>query len=185
MYFKINPIQKDKYVNMGMINISASFFLEPGDADYDKYIAEHFVTVPVIPKEGYPGKMTEGLISNPIDQEDYNNWIASLPTIQKLNPFCTHSIQFEANATEEEILWCFEWALGLTHINYHYDDLHCQKGTGAKTVNQDIGYLKRREEYKTLDSAKMAKIANVEAKINILKDIDFTKVVTVAKYKVK
>ncbi len=198
-YFKINPIQKDKYTDMGMINVSADLYLEKGDEGYEKYIAEHLVAVPVIPEGGYTGeKDTE---NNPIIQEDYDNWIKSLPTIQQLNPFCNHSIQFEHDVTEEEILWCFEWALGITHWNYLMNDLHCQKkdengNPYSQVVNQPFGYTSRRAFYQgvsmipdknrtPLMKTEMAKVDKVSARLAKIKDIDFTKVKTVGKYKVK
>lgn len=198
-YFKILPILRDKYVDMGMINVSAELYLEQGDEGYDKYIAEHFVTVPVIPAEGYQGKVDE--TGQPIDQEDYDKWISSLPTIQQLNPFCNHSIQFEANVTEEEILWCFEWALGITHRNYLMDDLHCEKkdengNPYSQVVNQPFGYTSRRSFYEGVrqipviarneyEKKELAKCVSAEARVMILKDVDFTAVETIVRYQVK
>jgi hypothetical protein len=46
---------------------------------------------------------------------------------------------------EEKILWCFEFALGITHRNYLIDDLHCKKG--GQIVNQPFYYLVRRLHY--------------------------------------
>jgi hypothetical protein len=184
MYFKINAPQKDKYIDMGMVNISASFYLEKGDEGWDKYQAEHHVTVSII-TEHYQGKVDEE--GSPVDQEDYNKWIASLPTQERDNPFCNHSMQFEANATEEEILWCFEFALAQTHLNYLEDDLHCEKGTTAKVVNQDIGYLGRKLFYANAkgNPTVMDRVASAETKCLTLKEVDFTAVETIASYSVR
>lgn len=186
MFFKLDPIKKDKYTDMGMVNISASFFIEEGDEGWDKYQAEHHVVVPILPESGYPGKRDEsGVI---LDREDYIAWIKSLPTEEKDNPFCNHSIQFEADVTDEEILWCFEFALAQTHLNYLADDLHCKKGKG-KVVNQDINYIKRRQDYilnkETLTPFGLSKVANAETKVTSLKKVDFSTVETIANYKVK
>jgi hypothetical protein len=192
MYFKINTPQKDKYTDMGMVAISAAFYLEAKDEGYDKYIAEHYVQVPVIPKGGYQGKVGETGI--PVDLDDYKNWIKSLPTAWQLNPFCNHSIQFEANVTEEEILWCFEWALAITHQNYLKDDLHCKKD--GQVVNQDINYRSRKAFYEgarfvppsmqtTSMKSAMAKCALCESKVVALKEVDFTAVKTIAAYRCK
>jgi len=183
MYFKILPITKDKYTAMGMVNISASFYLEKGDEGWDKYQKEHHVIVPIIPEGGYQGKVDKE--GSPVDQKDYDTWLASLPTEERDNPFCNHAIQFEHDVTEEEILYCFEFALAQTHLNYLEDDLHCKNGI-AKVVNQDIGYLARRNTYKVLslmpeetkqtdpDAIKWnSKIANAEAKVSALKEVDF------------
>lgn len=191
-YFKILPIQKDKYTDMGMINIDAQLFLEKGDDGYDKYIAEHYVQVPVIPEGGYQGKVDEeGL---PVDKEDYQKWLDSLEKVWQLNPFCTHSIQFEHDVTEEEILWCFEFALGITHRNYLIDDLHCKKG--GQVVNQTFGYSSRRAFYQGVSiipennrtpymEAEMAKVDKTSARLSKIKDVDFTNIQTIGKYKVK
>ena len=199
MYFKLNAQQQDKYTDMGMINVSADLYLEKGDEGYEKYMAEHYVTVPVIPVEGYKGKVDkEGF---PVDQKDYDVWIKSLPTVQQLNPFCNHSIQFEHDVTEEEILWCFEWALGITHWNYLMDDLHCQKkdengNPYSQVVNQPFGYLARKEYFKVISqlplgnrsdymNSELAKITKAKSRLTKMQKVDFTKVKTIGKYKVK
>ncbi|KFO68567.1 hypothetical protein ER57_03240 [Smithella sp. SCADC] len=199
MYFKINAPQQDKYTGMGMINVSADLYLEKGDEGYEKYIAEHLVMVPVIPEGGYTGKVDEQ--GAPADQNDYDNWFKSLPTVQQLNPFCNHSIQFEHDVTEEEILWCFEWALGITHWNYLMDDLHCQKkdengNPYSQVVNQPFHYSARKEYFKIISqlplgnrsdymNAELAKVTKAEKRLVKVKKVDFTKVKTTEKYKVK
>ena len=222
MYFKINTPRKDKYTDMGMVKISALFFLEEGDEGWGKYQKEHHVIVPIVPEEGYQGKINE--IGIPTDQKDYDNWVASLPTEERDNPFCNHAIQFEYNVTEEErdnpfcnhaiqfehdvteeeILYCFEFALAQTHLNYLEDDLHCEKWTAAKVVNQDINYLNRRDSYFEIRSIpndeeeqtkfmndhpiialKMEKCINALIKLFALKDVDFTTVETIASYSVR
>lgn len=143
MYFKITKIGEQKYTDMGMINVCASFYLEPGDDGYDKYILEHFVTIPVIPKGGFPGKIDEK--TGEYDPVEYQEWLATLPTEQRLNPFCNHFMQFEPTVTEEEILYCFEWALPMTQANYIKDDLKCN--VDGVTVNQPINYDSRKAYY--------------------------------------
>ena len=112
------------------------------------------------------------------------------------NPFCNHSIQFEADVTDEEILYCFELALEQTHLNYLVDDLHCVKETTAKTVNQDIGYLGRRAFYAGIKQipkkdrtaimkSAIKKIADSEERIKQIKKVDFAKVKTIGTYRVK
>lgn len=209
MYFKILKPEADKYSEMGMINISAQLFLEEGDEGFDKYHQEHFVTTKNIPDEGYLGEVDK--MGMPVDEEDYNKWFDSLPNIQRYNPFCTHSIQFEPDVTEEEILWCFEWALGITHQNYIKDDLRCQKGRidgngyflktvnyeeGGQIVNQDIKYNARKSYYTALkflpkslmkqtEKNDFEKVSESKVKVSVLESIDLAKVKTVAKYRVK
>ena len=161
MHFKLLPVKEDKYTSMGMINVYAQLFLDPGDEGYDKYIAEHLVTV-------------DG--------------------VEQFNPFCTHSIQFEHDATEEEILWCFEWALGITHQNYLKDDLHCKKD--GQVVNQPFHYIARKAFYEGVSmipeddrsdymKTEMAKTDKAKGRVSKIKNVDFGNVKTIGKYRVR
>jgi hypothetical protein len=143
MYYKITKVGEPKYSDMGMVDVMASFYLEDKDEGYVNYIKEHYVQLPVIPEGGYRGEVNE--IGVPVDIKDYKTWVASLPTVQQLNPFCNHSIQFEHDVTEADIRYCFDLALATTHQNYLLDDLHCQKG--GQVVNQDINYSVRKDYY--------------------------------------
>jgi hypothetical protein len=186
MFYKITKFgdQPDslgfKYSSIGMVEVMAAFYLEKGDDGYDAYILQHYVTVPVFPDKGYSGKVDKD--GEPIDMDDFNKWISSLPTIQKLNPFCNHSIQFEPDMlphdesgltkeSQDNIDYCFQWALGITAKNYVLDDLACKKG--GQTINQDIRYLSRCAYYAgvsvipdsnktTLMKADVAKIASAK-----------------------
>ena len=82
----------------GMVQVRFCMYLEPGDYGYDK----HHVQVPVIPEEGYQGKVDER--GSPIDIEDYNKWLDSLPKEWQNNPFHNHFIYVEPNATDKQIL---------------------------------------------------------------------------------
>lgn len=126
--------------------------------------------------------------------DGYDKYIAEHLVDGELNPFCNHSIQFEANVTEEEILWCFEFAMAMTHSNYLIDDLRC--ATTGKTVNQPINYLSRKafyagvkqipaESQNAYEKAELAKCVAAENKIDALKEIDFKTVETIAAYRVK
>jgi len=41
MYFKITDIDSEKYPEIGMVGVTASYYLEEGDEGYDKYVAEY------------------------------------------------------------------------------------------------------------------------------------------------
>lgn len=199
MYFKIlkvgdwpDEFGKLKYQDMGLVNVCAAFYLEKGDDGYEQYVQQHNVKHPIIPEGGYPGVIDE--TGAPVDQLDYDNWLNSLPYEWHLNPFCNHSIQFEADATEEEILWCFEWALAMTHENFLKNDLFC-KSIG-KVVNLPFGYHARRAYYQAIrlipeknlnayDKKEFAKIQSTEIKINALQAVDFKALKTIGKYSVK
>lgn len=205
MYFKINTPIKDKYSDMGLVNISASFYLESSDTGWEKYQEEQHVIVPIFPEAGYPrqvelqAEQDAQMISGDFgtlgpERILYDTWVSELPTEERDNPFCNHAIQFEHDVTEEEILWCFEWALALTHQNYLVDDLHCK--TLGKVVNQDIGYLAHRayhEQIKRISESELTedmlsakqKIINANLKVEYLQNIDFTEVNTIANYNVR
>ena len=93
-------------VRKGMAQVRFCMYLEPGDYGYDK----HHVQLPVIPEEGYPGKVDE--MGSPIDIEDYNKWLDGLPKEWQNNPFHNHFIYVEPDTTDEEILDIGEAFLG-------------------------------------------------------------------------
>jgi len=196
MYFKINRPITDKFPNMGMINIFGDFFLEEGDEGFEKYKSEHYINIPILPDCGYPRQAElQSQYEPPIEEVLlYEQWLSELPKEYKYNSFCTHAIQFEPDVTEEEILWCFEWALALTHQNYLIDDLCCVN-TG-KLVNQNIGYsahkawhelIKQTPENDLSEEMLLAKQKIIDANIKIenLKEVDFTTVETIAVYNVR
>jgi len=147
MYFKILPITDTKYTDMGMIEITASFYLEPKDVGYAEYVAEH-------------------------------QWYDEVAKKDVLNPFCNHSIQFDYTVTLEEILYCFEWALALTHQNYLKKDLCCK--ADGRPVNLPFDYRKKKKEGAT----KSVKVLT-RGKVDVLKSIDFAKLDISKDYKVK
>ena len=81
----------------GMRQIRLCFYLEPGDARYN----EHHVNMPVIPKNGYPGKKDEQ--GQPESMDDARSWVDSLPKKWQTNPFHNHFIYVALDATDEEI----------------------------------------------------------------------------------
>jgi len=82
----------------GYVRIRYCFYLDKGDAGYDKC----HVQVPVIPKEGYQGEMGEMYV--PKDQTDYDKWIASLPTVWEDRPFHNHFVYLPHLSTDKQIL---------------------------------------------------------------------------------
>lgn len=82
----------------GMVQVRICMYLEPTDARYD----EHHVQLPVIPPEGYQGKVDE--TGSPVDIDDYNHWIDGLPKVWQNNPFHNHFIYVEPDTPDEEIM---------------------------------------------------------------------------------
>ena len=81
----------------GLVSVRFDLFLETDDARYD----ERHTYVPVIPIEGYPGKVDkEGV---PKSQKDYDLWLASLPHIWQLAPFHSHFLRFEPDVSQETV----------------------------------------------------------------------------------
>jgi len=73
-------------------------FLNEDDPHFDKC----YVYVPVIPPEGYQGKVDKE--GNPKNQADYDAWIESLPHIWQNNPFHSHKIWLpDAGASDNYI----------------------------------------------------------------------------------
>ncbi len=88
-------------------------------SETDKSYAQNYIYVPVIPAEGYQGKVyPEGTIIKqyndiddkyydqdmsgmPIDNEAYDKWIKSLPHIWKLNPCLSVFVKVDENITKE------------------------------------------------------------------------------------
>ena len=103
MFVKIEP--SGCCERKGLVQIRLSMYLDEGDYGYDK----HYIQVPVMPSEGYLGKVGER--GQPADIDDYNRWIGSLPKIWQLNPFHNHFIYVEPEVSDEEIMAQMEFHL--------------------------------------------------------------------------
>lgn len=84
-------------VHKGKVQLRFSLYLELGDARYE----EHHVQVPIIPPEGYPGQVDGD--GEPVNRDDYNNWLESLPKEWQNNPFHNHFVYVDANTPNAEI----------------------------------------------------------------------------------
>ena len=96
MFVKVEPTGCCE--RKGMVQVRFCMYLDPGEPGYDK----HHIQVPVIPEEGYRGKVDE--MGNPIDIEAYKKWLDGLPKAWRNNPFHNHFIYVEPDATDEEIM---------------------------------------------------------------------------------
>lgn len=123
MYAKIEPTgyMIKKRENGIWIGVMCRFYLEPGDPGYDKYSAEHSVTIPE-------------------DKDDYTRWLEMLPRddmdrpilpnpdnryegypgnlVKRLNPFLNHRLYLDPTATDEEILDIMEKFLKIAAQRY-------------------------------------------------------------------
>lgn len=85
-------------VRNGKVQVRFSFYLEPGDPRYE----EHHIQAPVIPEGGYPGTKTEDGI--PVDRNDYDQWLDSLPKVWQDNPFHNHFEYVDPDTPDAELL---------------------------------------------------------------------------------
>ena len=151
MYFKINPTGCTE--RKGLVQVRFDCYLDPADAGY----AEHHVTVPVIPPEGYTGKVDE--MGSPVDMAAYNKWLSSLPTETRDNPFCCHFRCFEPDVTGVDLVKAGDEILKMAGQNL-------QKGDLKKNVNPPVTFttnlskitasLNRVEEIKITDFSKVS-----------------------------
>lgn len=105
----------------------------------------------IMPKEGYPGKVDE--LGVPVDVDDYNKWVESLPEEDRCLPFYQHLINFKPNVKDEEILFCFE--LVLKQLEY---------GIKMKNVKSVFSVNNKASEEKSLSilTKDFCKITNAE-----------------------
>ncbi len=81
---KFNPT--GTHVKDGRLKVRIDIYPNPGTKTYDI----HHIEVPVIPPEGYPGEVDKD--GNPLNYEDYETWLESLPKVWQTNPFLCHFI---------------------------------------------------------------------------------------------
>jgi len=114
MHFKVEKTGCS--VRKGRVQIRYCLYLDPNDYGYEK----HYVQVPIVPEEGYQGKV--GKMGEPIDQKDYNKWFKALPTKMQNNPFHNHFVQLEPDIVDAEILYVGEVALIESKRNWDKDE---------------------------------------------------------------
>lgn len=149
-YYKINPTGCAE--RNGLVQTRFDCYFNPGDPGY----AEYHVTVPIIPKEGYPGKVDE--MGSPADMEDYEKWLASLPTETKDNPFCCHFRCFEPDITDADLIKDGDSILSMALVNH-------AKGTLSKNANPPVQF-----------TTSLVKIQASLNRVEAVKATDFTKV---------
>lgn len=158
MYFKINTTGCGE--RKGLVEVRYDLFLDSTDIGYEA----HYIQAPIVPKEGYTGKVENGI---PVDIDDYNHWFAGLERVWQNNPFCCHFVQFEPTVTDEEILYVGELALMMAYQNN-------LKGNLMLNKNEPIKF-----------SEDAAQIVDCKARTASVVATDFTKVATTVSYKVR
>lgn len=91
MIAKFNPT--GTHVHKGFLKVRIDLYPDVGDKTYQI----HHVQVPVIPPGGYQGKLGE--MGSPVDVDNYNNWIDSLPKAWQLNPTLCHFIKIDQDTS--------------------------------------------------------------------------------------
>ena len=142
MFFKVNITGCQEL--KGLVEVRYDLYLDPTDERY----SEHYVQVPVFPKEGYTGKVDE--FGMPIDQDDYKKWLAGLKRVYQHNPFCCHFCQFEPTVTDAEIEYVGKLALDMKYKDW---------------VNQNLALSKNQPVKFSTDSTKIAACATRVATI--------------------
>ncbi len=95
MIAKLNPT--GTHIHKGFLKVRIDLYPDVGDKTY----SIHHVQMPVIPPEGYPGAVdNEG---NPVDQNDFDNWIDSLPKVWQLNPALCAFIRVPETVIKDEL----------------------------------------------------------------------------------
>jgi hypothetical protein len=148
MYFKINVSGCQE--NKGCVEVRYDCYLSRTDPGNE----EHYVTIPDFENNPpYAGKLDE--MGSPVDQKDYDGWIASLPTITKNNPFCCHFRQFPETVTDEEILQNGENILNMSYANHQRRDLASNWNPDIPKITGPVYRMTKdfHEEVKAMDVA--------------------------------
>jgi hypothetical protein len=142
MFFKVNTTGVSE--RKGLVEVRYDLYLDATDERY----SEHYVQVPVIPKEGYTGKVDE--MGSPVDQDDYKKWLDGLKKVYQHNPFCCHFCQFEPTVTDAEIEYVGKLALDMKYKDWVVGSL-------SRTKNEPVTW--------SIDSTKKAACATRVATI--------------------
>lgn len=153
MHYKINATGCGE--RKGLVEIRFDCFLDKKDPGY----AEHHVTVPIYPKEGYPGKVDE--MGMPLEQGTYDLWVSTLPTETRDNPFCCHFRCFEPDVTDEEIKKAGEEILAMVYENHRKDDLKANKNL---PVNFTTNIVKIQASLSRVEAIKQSDFTAVKVK---------------------
>ncbi len=120
MLIKTEP--SGTHVHKEHLLVRLDFYPEPGDKSYSL----HHVQIPIIPPGGYPGKLnpqgttmeTKGGIDvdgnyippqqidisgQPVDEMDYQNWLAGLPKEWVTNPCLSHFVRVKPDISLTEL----------------------------------------------------------------------------------
>lgn len=99
-YVKIEP--SGCCIHKGWIQVRLSFYLEPTDPRYNEHHVYVVDTTSQAWLRGYKGKVDS--MGSPINQADYDTWVAGLPHIWRDNPFHNHFIFVDSTTSATEIL---------------------------------------------------------------------------------
>lgn len=160
MYFKINPTGCGEY--KGLVEVRFDCYLSREDPGNE----EHYVTVPIFPAEGYPGKVDA--FGHPVNLKDWETWVKSLPTETRNNPFCCHFRCFEPDVTDAQILAAGDEILAMAFANHQAGDLRKNKNAPVEfstNVVKIVASQNRAESIKTADYTKLATELSVDSNV--------------------
>jgi len=115
-YAEINPTGCGIHKNKAKLRLD--FFLTPAAPNYDKHHVYVVDEASEEYQEGYSGEVdSEG---SPLDLEDYQKWLDSLPHIWRDNPFHTHFIYPNKDASDADIKTEIEKCLNYFYAFHQY-----------------------------------------------------------------
>ncbi len=85
------------HIHKGFLKVRIDLYPDVTDKTYPI----HHIQVPVTPEGGYQGEVDE--MGSPIDQNDYNSWIDSLPKVWQLNPCLCYFMTIKADTTSLQL----------------------------------------------------------------------------------
>ena len=148
MIAKFNPT--GTHIHNGFLKARIDLYPEPTDKTY----AMHHVQVPVIPLEGFTGKLDK--MGSPVDQNAYTVWLDGLPKVWQLNPALCHFITIKADTTPLQLVQMVKELFDKTTLS-QLDDLLSQpiinlsgvtklktQAITEKVASADIGALNAR-----------------------------------------
>ncbi len=131
------------HIHKGFLKVRIDLIPEPGDKTY----SIHHVQVPVIPPEGYRGKVDE--MGGPVDIDDYKSWIDGLPKVWQTNPALSHFVKINADTVLDEVFakQVFDSAVEIDDALSKSDTqrvsqlMRTKCGNGGKVAGVDISEL--------------------------------------------
>lgn len=136
MIIKFEP--SGTHAHKDILKVRLDLYAETTEKSY----AQNYVSVPIIPLEGYPGKVDKD--GQPLDQKAYDDWLTALPHIWQLNPSLSVFVAVDENVTKQ-ILTEFVGDVWKADQMATIDDIMTQ----ANSIHLISSYMKQRTQLST------------------------------------